>query len=82
MPQSLFPFNMTPPTYFTTTPGLPYLLVQEEKSGVYKPLRASHASILPDDDVQLLLDDASTEVCTLVGGVSSPGLTLDAYTGR
>jgi hypothetical protein len=48
---------MTPPT--TTTPGVvSYLLVQEEKS-VYKLLDTGHTSILPEDDLQLLLDDAS-----------------------
>jgi len=72
---------MTPPTYSATIPGVSYLLVKEEKSAVYKPLRAAHASILPEDAVQLLLDDASTKVCTLIGGVSPPELTLDAYTG-
>ena len=73
---------MTPPTYSATIPGVPYLFVQEEKYAVYKLFRAAHASILPEDAVQSLLDDASTKICTLIGGVSPPGLTLDAYTAR
>jgi len=73
---------MTLPTYSPTMPGVPYLFVQEEKSAVYKLLRAAHASILPEDVVQLLLDDASAKVCSLIGGVSPPGLTLDVYTAR
>jgi hypothetical protein len=41
---------MTPPaTYSATIPGVPYLLVQEEKYAVYKLLRAAYASILPED---------------------------------
>jgi len=72
---------MTPPTHSPTIPGVPYLFVQEEKSAVYKLLRTAYTSILPEDAVQSLLDDASAKVCTLIGGVS-PGLTLDAYTAR
>jgi hypothetical protein len=73
---------MTPPTSSATIPGVPHLFVQEEKAAVYKLLKAAHASILPEDTVQLLLDDASTKVCTITRGAFTPGLTLDAYTAR
>jgi len=58
---------------------VPYLLVQEDKSGVYTIFRNGFFDVVPESKVQALLDAASNRVCAHIEGLSQ-SLILDAYT--